>query len=496
MKRTSSFLTIKDTKDHGQALVTTRKLSPGPHGLLAFSEKALLNFPTRDSPEDKSGPVPDLLAPSPQLWADWWFFQQQPEDIKIRVLDMYTEMECPHACSLRHYLEEKAQRASQEEEKCSEVLDNIEDFVRLTMVVRFNAVELCPPSEDGNGPGTDYGHGLFEKACKMSHSCKPNCVWMTSQDGKEKLIRAITTIEKGEELTVDYVGQSLSSVPERREELLESKGFLCNCDRCAAKSDDTRRFACIRHQNTNCHGWHNVRQDLLASEPIFLPCNKCGTNATQEFASIEVKKEYQLWEEVKELGGTESTDSFVKCEDRIMRLDPPHHFHSLAERCYELQGELHSLVGDYQSAAEAYSKQIHCRNAILGNEYHSQATAFTCEKLGDALMHVNVEEAEEAYKRTVRSLQIMRGDSSDPYSRCAINKLLEVQNMRIHSHGFPNETGMKGIADPPNGPPNTAFPCELCGNPSVTDHTHLGRALNYCCSEHQRMHLSVLYDTT
>ena len=82
------------------------------------------------------------------------------------------------------------------------VLDHIEEFVRFTMVIRFNSVELNPPSDDGTGPGVDHGHGLFETACRMNHSCKPNCIWITSQDGKAKEVRAIETIEEGEELTI------------------------------------------------------------------------------------------------------------------------------------------------------------------------------------------------------------------------------------------------------------------------------------------------------
>ena len=121
-----------------------------------------------------------------------------------------------------------------EEEKLDEdfdkgILDHIEEFTRFNMVIRFNSVELCPPSADGSGPGDDLGHGLFETACRINHSCKPNCVWLTTPDGKAKEIRAIDTIEEGEELTLDYVGEILEPVAQRRQELLVTKGFKCDC---------------------------------------------------------------------------------------------------------------------------------------------------------------------------------------------------------------------------------------------------------------------------
>lgn len=331
----------------------------------------------------------------------------------------------------------------------------------------------------------------------MSHSCKPNCVWITTPDGKAKEIRAIAPIEEGEELTVDYVGQILCPVPERRQELLASKSFLCECDRCAAQCDDTRRFKCIELSKSNCSGVHLVHQALVTDTPDFLPCSKCRSVASDEYMKRVIQEESELWDEVRELDEAfcgEFGNRIVDLKERIERLDPPHRLHSLADKCYQLQGELYSFVGEYRSAAKAYSKQINCRLAILGNDYHSQTTAFCCEKLGDALQHVNVGEAEEAYKRAVRELLIMRGGALDPYSKCATSKLLDIQKARrLTNNALPNDLGFEGIAEPPNGPPTTDYPCLVCGNPSavLNSDSYIHDQITFCCDEHRRVHFAV-----
>lgn len=415
-----------------------------------------------------------------------------------------------HANALRDYLQQYRQQLndeSREESKEPEdrdgvdprilsLMGHIEEFVTFTMVIRFNSVELQPPADDGTGPGTNYGHGLFEKACKMNHSCKPNCVWFTTQDGTSKEVRAISTIEEGQELTIDYVGNVLDPTPRRRDELLATKGFLCECDRCAARHDDTRRFKCISHGETQCTGAHFLDQPTYSSEPALLPCDRCGIVATESYTHNVMQEEVELVQEVAELDQAAEHACIVEVQERIERLDPPHPHHSLADKCYRLQGELYSVIGEYRWAAKAYAKAIDCRLTIMGYDYYSQATAFTCEKLGEALEHVNLDQAEEAYKRTVRSLEMIRGNAqSDPYAKCAVKKLLAVQNRRIHhdKEDLPLDEGLEGIAKAPEGArPATNFPCQLCGNPSMIPASSRDAQRSYCSKLHKKAHLAVL----
>jgi len=119
---------------------------------------------------------------------------------------------------------------------------DVEEFVLITMIFIFNAVSVHPAAADGQGKGTDFGSGLFETACRMSHSCKPNCTWISSQDGTKKLVRLILLVSKGEELTIAYIDSILLPTYARREILHASKNFVCRCQRCSGSSDETRRF--------------------------------------------------------------------------------------------------------------------------------------------------------------------------------------------------------------------------------------------------------------
>jgi hypothetical protein len=209
-----------------------------------------------------------------------------------------------------------------------------------------------------------------------------------------------------------------------------------------------------------------------------------------------LEKEMILVQEIKAL----HEDAFDEIESqvRIELLDPPHSLHCLAEKCYELQGELFASRGDYTRAAEAYAKQLRCRTAILGDDYPNQTSAFCCERLGDALRHVNVYEAEEAYKRAVRHIHVLRGGIADPYARCAIEKLMDIQTRRAKSNpaGLPKLDTVEGIIaslpDPTGSYDSVECPCDMCGNPSVVYEEHDGKTRQYCCEQHRVLHLSVL----
>jgi hypothetical protein len=88
------MIKIEETVNRGKGVIATEKLEPGNFGLEVFTEKALMVFPTRGSQDDFSGPVPDILAPGPQLWADWSAYLKQPSEVKERILKLYTELDC------------------------------------------------------------------------------------------------------------------------------------------------------------------------------------------------------------------------------------------------------------------------------------------------------------------------------------------------------------------------------------------------------------------
>ena len=293
-----------------------------------------------------------------------------------------------------------------------------------------------PAAEDGNGPGPDMGHGLFVQAGKLTHSCRPNCSWYTTSDGNGKVIRAIQPISKGEELTVNYLGGELFPLPQRRKELLDSKGFLCHCTRCeesAQEGDDTRRFQCFSTSKMNdgtndgaptasstCGGVHFLIQPLASSKPELTACTNCHQVPPQEYVDYCCDMEIALSEELKELdliiehnnkiydGQEEKQEEkeIVDVSQRIDQLEPPHRLHCLASKIYAMKGNQYLQQREYKLAADAFTKQVECRTAILGNTNKNDTTAWCVERVGDALRHVNLDEATDAYKETIRTLKV------------------------------------------------------------------------------------------
>ena len=583
------YYTIQETKDHGKAMIATMDINPGPHGITVLKEKALLITPPTGSENDKSGPIPSILSNfDPQIWTDWWNFQLQTEEHQNYILNtMYYEMDCDHAVCLKNFLKEKRQLLADgklpDPELCKTILDYSTKFVQYTMVVRFNSVHLHPPNDDGTGPGIYYGHGIFLDACKMSHSCKPNCVWHSSLDGTSKIVRAIMPIAKGQELTIDYIGGELEPVVYRRKELYDSKGFLCECTRCGTlpksaktststteqtstnvslptspgegnvntsspvwlqhdqqrqreeetkkeydfRGDDTRRFRCITTtqnganklwgQENMCFGVHFLVQPLETIVAALTNCSHCGAVANDEYVRQVMDMEMSIYDEINELRETiETTNDNV--DERIENLQPPHPLHCLAAQCYKLRGEHYSRKNQHVLAAKEYAKQVACRIAILGDEYYSEGTAWCMERMGDELIHVNVDEAEIAYKRSMRSLHMTRGHPrEDPYVNCVIRKVSNLQNRKLDiidapdssdDDSLPYYVGVTNIALSKLNSDGTGgtlepicqkedeVPCHLCGNVSklhvrCDGCSHIGQ---YCCRDHLDLHWSLVHE--
>ena len=241
-----------------------------------------------------------------------------------------------------------------------------------------------------------------------------------------------------------------------------------------------------------------VHQPLGSSEPRLLPCSVCDAKATEDYSSRMLEEESKLEKAVENIKQVADEDEdgyeLLAMAKQIQQLNPPHRCHSLAETCYRLKADLYIMIGEYRLAAEACSKQIGCRVGILGENYLSQSTAFCCERLGDVLRHVNVEEAEEAYKRSVRDLLVMRGGAHDPYSKCALTKLLNVQTVRMRTNedSLPRNQGLEGIAEAPFSPSDVKHPCTLCGSDCALPIGIEGDGPMYCSNEHRHMHILML----
>lgn len=83
----------------------------------------------------------------------------------------------------------------------------------------------------------EVGDGLFLTFSRINHSCEPNAVWDTGRNGGVMEVRAKSTIEPGEEITISYIGQIDKPVEERRK-VLRRWGFECQCKKCGPLKGD------------------------------------------------------------------------------------------------------------------------------------------------------------------------------------------------------------------------------------------------------------------
>jgi len=89
-----------------------------------------------------------------------------------------------------------------------------------------------------------YSCNAFEGGCiydaqisRINHSCDPNATTHTSNtadsSSNSMTIRATSPIAAGEEITISYLGILLyADTTVRRSQLLQTKHFVCGCDRC------------------------------------------------------------------------------------------------------------------------------------------------------------------------------------------------------------------------------------------------------------------------
>ena len=92
-------------------------------------------------------------------------------------------------------------------------------------------------------------NGIFPKLSRFNHSCVPNSEFRWNDKLNRQEIRAIRSIEIGQEICLCYFTTSvLSSCKAERQEYLESRyGFVCDCEACRlsgieSQIDDNRRL--------------------------------------------------------------------------------------------------------------------------------------------------------------------------------------------------------------------------------------------------------------
>ena len=82
-----------------------------------------------------------------------------------------------------------------------------------------------------------YAKGLFHTACRVNHSCEPNCAYLAHSDWV--LFYATRDMPAGEELTWTYLGEAPDlPLAIRQEHVRTQLHFDCHCTRCQRETRD------------------------------------------------------------------------------------------------------------------------------------------------------------------------------------------------------------------------------------------------------------------
>ena len=93
--------------------------------------------------------------------------------------------------------------------------------------------------------------GLYYNMCRINHSCVPNATWSSVEgDYKQLQVRALKTIEKGQEILFNYQSGDIKfhyGLREaRQQELLKTSGFLCKCSECSLEGEELSKNELLR----------------------------------------------------------------------------------------------------------------------------------------------------------------------------------------------------------------------------------------------------------
>mmetsp|Transcript_14843 Transcript_14843/g.39776 ORF Transcript_14843/g.39776 Transcript_14843/m.39776 type:complete len:383 (-) Transcript_14843:105-1253(-) len=275
--------------------------------------------------------------------------------------------------NLSLYHPEPGSAESKKIPKFASVLTSVETVMRgkpvplvlqkLALVCAFNAFD---------------GGLLFALACRISHSCAPNCCRVILPDGRI-LIRAVRAITPNEELTISYPRENhiLEDSRTRARMLSDTHGFVCDCVRCVEK-DDMRAFQCDTPTCRKRGGqvWlaaSNAPESFRCS-----PCSKCGERPTEDAVSRLVTKEEQLRQVAQLLDRNQEQITSVKPLLELhqacvaMGMSPTHEIRYLAKSMLE---DWYKLLGAFGKPLTHALERAHAVHALVPSAPWAMSTA-------------------------------------------------------------------------------------------------------------------------
>jgi hypothetical protein len=155
---------------------------------------------------------------------------------------------------------------------------SVEEIIKLSCRINSNSHAVHDPTGEVNHT---IGVGMFPMVAMLNHSCSPNAVYVTGQNG-DMFVRCVKPINEGEEICVSYV-DLFSPKWERRGVLLSTKYFWCECCRCECNDliDPDHYMNSIKCDKCN--------NGVLLPKNDGYECLECRFNCDQEFVDLKLK---------------------------------------------------------------------------------------------------------------------------------------------------------------------------------------------------------------
>lgn len=187
--------------------------------------------------------------------------------------------------------------------------------------------------------------GLYATGCIIEHNCIPNCHFVFDKKNGFKLtVRSARGIRKGEHIATCY-SNILWGTQLRRQQLIDTKYFDCQCERCVDPTELGSHFSslrCLGSDESSCEGGVQTAVNPLADiDKLEWTCDKCPVRVPGDQVAYLVTK---MSEEVdKVINKTPTVPAVEALMEKLGNFLHPQHYHM-----FTLKHSLIQLYGNHK----------------------------------------------------------------------------------------------------------------------------------------------------
>ncbi|XP_069489372.1 histone-lysine N-methyltransferase SMYD3-like isoform X2 [Ambystoma mexicanum] len=158
-------------------------------------------------------------------------------------------------------------------------------------IADFFAKEVCNGFIITNEMMLSAAVGLYPSMSLLNHSCQPNCTGIFM--GRHFHLRAIRTIQTGEELTITYT-ECLMCTVERQKSLRRKYFFECDCHRCLTQDNDDTMLAGDQEASNETKALISKVRELQENEQWAASLSLCRAQIARNAGRVPDENVYQL----------------------------------------------------------------------------------------------------------------------------------------------------------------------------------------------------------